>query len=134
MLKGADELRRRLYAAADVGDDIEEDWGDAVLHDAQGGIPVRTGETRDSLRIERGSDGARLVGNKAALILDRGARAHDIESRSGTLRWGQGVTVQFAKKVHKPPQRARPYLHDAAVDALDDVGTDAIVAAWNGAA
>lgn len=134
MLKGADELRHRLDAAANSADGIGADWGDAVLRNARASITVRTGDTRASLHVETGGDGARLIGNKAAIILDRGARAHDITAQGGTLRWSQGATVRFAKKVHKPPQVARPYLADAAHDAFDDVGADAIVDAWNGAA
>jgi len=130
-LQGVDDLRRRLQAVARVGDDVESEWADVAARTIADATPVRTGQTRSTVR----ADGAgRVVGSSVVNILDRGTRGYEIDSRGKTLRWQQGTTVKFAKRVHKPPMAGRHFVTDAAENAVDEVVENAVVDAWNGAA
>lgn len=138
MIQGAQQLRSRLAALSEATSPIGEAWGRETVAQARRRITRRTGATAASLRLLSATEnGARIVGSPVAVILDRGARAHDIEARSAqTLTFrGRGGRPVFAKKVHQPRQQGSRFLTDAATDGLrKSKPMDQLIAAWNEAA
>ncbi len=135
MLQGADALARRLQAVGKAGKPMGDAWAKSALAETRRRIRVRTGKTRASLRLASSAKGGLLSGSAVALILDRGARAHDITAKGGSLKFNvRGATI-FAKKVHKPRQQGQPYLRASAEKGLTESHpADVIIAAWNQAA
>lgn len=135
-LTGAPELRARLGALRGAARPLARELGSETVRNARGLVAVRTGRTRDSLRVgaTTGTE-SQILGSGVAVILDRGARAHDIEPSSrDSLRFNVNGRTIFAKRVHHPRQPGSGFMRKAAAEAGKDTMAKTVVAAWNGAA
>lgn len=93
-------------------------------------VKVRTGNLRSSIHSAIEVRGTVLVGQviadaSYALAVHEGSKAHDIEAKSAkALRWTapggskKNPNIRFAKRVHIPEQRGRPFLTDALVQVI----------------
>jgi len=137
-LQGAPQLLARLEALGNVAAPLAHALGEETVRFAQQRVPVRTGRTRASIRLGQvSSKGAQIIGSAIAVILDRGAREHDIFPRAASiLRFqGRGGGTIFAPQVHKPRQEGTHYLERSAEDAARSAHTaDVVIKAWNDAA
>jgi hypothetical protein len=148
-LQGADGLRRRLRAIKAVATNLEREWAGEATRIARASVPVKTGQTRASIRATNPSAGRiKVVGKYTVNFIDAGAKEHD-EPRSrytktGRLRRGKaagtgkvlkfqvGGQTYFRRKVHKRSQPAHPFKARSAQDALRKVDpTGEIVKRWN---
>lgn len=136
-LKGAPELLHRLEALGHIAEPLARELGSETVRLAQQRVPVRTGRTRASIRLGSVSErGAQIIGSAVAVILDRGARAHDeVPRNASVLRFERGGNTIFAPQVHKPRQAGTHYLTRAAEDAAHSSHTaDILIKHWNDAA
>lgn len=136
VLIGADQLRARLHAVGHIGVPVSKSVGAEMLSQARKRISVKTGRTRSTLHLGTVNEkGAKLLGSKVAVILDKGAREHDIEPRERSVLVFEGRTgTVFTKKVHKPRQAGTQYLRKSMQEAAHKASTEPIVTAWNSAA
>jgi hypothetical protein len=156
-LQGANELRKRMRALSTVADPASREslpsrWQRGTVRAAQGMIPVRTGETRRSIRpgtTRRGR--ATVVGKFTVNFIDAGSKAHDEPRQPGLTKTGRvsrrkrgtgkvlkfqmGGRTVFSKKVHKPRIAAHPFKKRAARAGLESVNwVTMIYGFWNRAA
>jgi hypothetical protein len=136
-LKGGRELNRRLRAIKQTFKPAGRAWAEGTVDLARPNVPVKTGKARRSLRVRNASmKRATVVGSFVALILDRGAKAHDIRARKAPrlVFQSHGRTI-FAKKVHKPRLAGKHFAARAARESLRRNPMAAeLVALWNRAA
>lgn len=132
-LTGGSALRARLRNVADVPVTFAADWAEETADRIRETKPPsdRPESSRFTTKVSRARAG--VYGAFWWIFVDRGTKAHDITPRKGkVLRFqAQGETI-FAKRVHLPRMRRRPFISKAAQGALADMSTDAIVKAWNG--
>jgi hypothetical protein len=158
-LIGADALRRRLKAIGLVAEtnrsgqsSLAYRWQQGTVRAARPMIPVRTGQTRASIRPGGTRKGkATVVGKYTVNFIDAGSKAH-IEPRQAGLtptgrisrrKRGSGKTLKFQvggqtifrKKVNKPRIAAHPFKKAAARKGLESVNwATMIYGLWNRAA
>jgi hypothetical protein len=136
-LQGAPQLLHRLEALGHVAEPLARALATETVHLAQARVPVETGRTRASIRLGSvTAKGAQIMGSAVAVILDRGARAHDIVARNATvLRFQRGGNTIFSPRVKKPRQAGTHYLARSAEDAAHSAKTaEVLIKAWNDAA
>ena len=141
-LQGADGLRRRLRAIKAVATNLEREWAGEATRIARASVPVKTGQTRASIRATNPSAGRiKVVGKYTVNFIDAGAKEHDEPrsrrrgkaARTGkVLKFQVGGQTYFRRKVHKRSQPAHPFKARSAQDALRKVDpTGEIVKRWN---
>jgi hypothetical protein len=129
-LIGADDLRKRIAAVLTAPEQIQRRWATETVPILRARIPVKTGESRDSVRS--GSKPGTIVGSASINFIDAGVREHDITARSGVLKFQKGGQTFFRKKVHKPRQAPHPIKADAARDGLEKLDpANTIIDLWN---
>lgn len=145
VVKGFPELRARLSAISRPGAVIGAAWQKETTTRARSTAPARTGRGRASIHPgvvtpER----ADVRGAFWLIFIDRGTKAHVIEPKTvsgskrggpGTAKWlrfeWKGQTI-FAKRVHRKRMKRRPFLTQAAQQALaGNTFADEIVKLWN---
>lgn len=152
VLSGSKELQARLAAISDTHQ-ILGLIGLRAVAEAKHLVPRRTGNLGRTIRLGRvDKDSAEvLAGGKLkvgyAAAVEFGTRPHIIRPRRGkVLAWGGprtlagglrkgGRPTNFARLVHHPGTKAKPYLVPGIRKALRDAGLKVqIVNAWNRAA
>lgn len=135
-LRGTPELRARMRAIKLAFKPIGKNWADDTVRIAKNRVAVRTGATRQSIRVRNASQKrAAVVAIWGARFIEGGTKAHDEKARrKSVMRFEANGTI-FAKKVHKPATRARPFLEPAAEAALTKNPMAAeLIELWNSAA
>jgi hypothetical protein len=146
-LRGADGLRKRLRAISGMFRTLAPRWQHAAVEAARPRVPVRTGETRRSLRPGKISGSrATIVGKYTVNFIDAGSKAHDeprsrltatgrVSRRKGSgkvLKFERGGQAMFRRKVHKPRIAARPFKREAAEEGLKKSGPlQEVIRLWN---
>jgi len=159
-LKGGAELHKRLRAIsaisapADRGREssLAARWQVNTTRIARQMVPVRTGETRRSIRPGTSRRGrTTVVGKFTVNFIDAGSKAHDEPRQPGltpsgrvsrrkrgtgkVLKFQMGGATIFRKKVHKPRIAAHPFKKRAAREGLVAVNWATMIAGlWNRAA
>lgn len=155
-VQGYAQLQARLHAIGGTGSaSIMNQIGLQVVREAKLLVPRKTANLGRSIRVTAHSAQSVTVAATApyAAYVELGTKAHEITPNAKrALRWatssskgfrltgrpssakGNQIGWQFATIVHHPGTRAHPYLLPAAKMVVAKVGTDEIVAAWNGAA
>ena len=152
-LEGYAQLQARLNAIGQVdgrlGSRIIRRWQVKTAAGANERVPRRTGNLGRSIQPGpiTGDSGTVVAQASYAGYVERGTRPHDIRPvRAPVLAWGGtrlltgslasgSSPTHFARSVHHPGTRPRPFLGPAAQEALDASGlSDEYVVAWNGAA
>lgn len=115
-LQGSRELRARLRAIKQTFKPVGRKWGDDTVRYAKAHVPAATGRTRASIRVRNASQRrATVVGRYTVNFIDAGTAQHtERAKRRKAMRYGSGNAVHFAKRVHHPAQRARPFKRAAA--------------------
>lgn len=120
----------------------------STIHEAQARVPRKTGLLQRRIVPGRLTDDTAVIEARTpyAAAVEYGSKAHVIvPKRAKALAWGGerrltgrlktgAKPTNFAKRVHHPGTRAKPYLIPGAEEAVRKVGSDAVVKAWNGAA
>jgi hypothetical protein len=149
-LQGEAQLRARLTALKDSPRGILRQWQIGTVAEAKLAVPRKTGHLGRSIRAGNlFSDHAVVEAtvNYAAYV-EYGTRAHIIRPRNkrilrfpanghsarltGSVR--RGGDAVFAREVHHPGTKPRPFLVPGARAALTKVGLTALVDEWNRAA
>ena len=139
MLQGKQALERRLNAIRKTGQPIARKWAKSTAASARRRVPVKTGRLQRSIRVKTSSErGAVVVGHYSAAFVDKGTVAHDEPKRRRRkiMRYGgPGGQPVFAKRVHHPATRARPFKAAAAHDGFrDNPMASTLIDLWNSAA
>jgi hypothetical protein len=149
-LQGADQLQARLNALKGSPRGILKAWQIGTVAEAKLAVPRKTGTLGRSIRAGTlFSDHAVVEAavNYAAFV-EYGTRPHIIRPRNGKfLRFPanarsarltgsvrRGGDAVFAREVHHPGTKPRPFLVPGARAALTKVGLTALVDEWNRAA
>jgi hypothetical protein len=161
-LQGYDALRRRIAAIRGpvLGKDIMRTLALATKKEAANVLTangsVKTGNLRRSLDVGAVTDNSARVVARAryGMFVELGTKAHEITPRAASaLRWaassssgfrltgrpssakGNSIGWAFAKRVHHPGTRAKPFLKPGAEAAIQGAGlAERIVSAWDKAA
>lgn len=151
-LIGANALNRRLTAVASgaVGKGLLGRLGLRVVREAKLRVARKTGNTGRSIHMaSQTPTEVRIVAGGAARYLEFGTRPHEIRPKNRkALRWGAtaadrrlsgrprvGANVRFAKVVHHPGTRAKPFMRPAVTAALQQSHlSEAVIDVWNEAA
>ncbi len=151
-LSGGKALEARFKAMGQAPKVMLGQLGIRGVREAKLLVPRRTGNLGRTIRIgartaryvEVKAGGVREVGYAAAV--EFGSKAHVIVPRKAkALAWGGARTLggrlrsgasadHFARRVRHPGTKAKPYLRPGLHKALQQLGLDDIVKAWNGAA
>src|ERR1035437_7243316 len=162
MIQGYAALQRRIAAIKGpvLGKAIMTTLANATKTEAANILTangsVKTGNLRRSIMVREVTDTSARVAAHASygIFVEQGTRAHDITPNAKTaLRWatsstkgfrltgrpssakGNSVGWAFAKRVHHPGSRAKPFLKPGAEKAITSAGlTERIVSAWKQAA
>lgn len=132
-IKGGSALRARLTNIRAVPETFAAEWASEAADRIRATKPpsTRPASSRFTTKASRTRGG--VYGAFWWIFIDRGTKAHDIVARKKkVLRFEKGGETIFAKRVHLKRMRRRPFISKAAQGALNDMGTDAIVKAWNG--
>ena len=157
--KGGPELRARLQAlgSSQTRLDMLRGWQSQATGDIRQHSPSRTGKGRASIKPGFVSDmKAYIMGAFWLIFIDRGTKAHDIKVQSMSnngrhwitsaqpagpdrgygapqaLAFKMGGQTVFAKKVRRRRMARRPFISQAAQQAIKDhVLSDELIAAWN---
>lgn len=135
-LQGAPQLRARLRAIRTVYKPVGRIWGEDVVALARTRIPVRTGNTRDSVRVKNATMRKTVVrGAYPINFINAGTKAHTIVPRKATtLAFTVNGKAKFAKRVRIPQKAARPFKRDVALRALAEVNIlQNLIKVWNDA-
>lgn len=145
ILKGGPELKARLAAMSAAGPEILARWQDTAAGQMRNTAPRRTGRGASSIHAAKLTDRrAEIRGAYWLIFVDRGTKAHVIRPKgiSGSGRGGKstsqwlvfdwhGKTV-FAKKVNRRRMRRRPFITQAAQDAIrPPTMSETVIALWN---
>lgn len=155
MIEGMRPLQARLRAIGDTKG-LARQLGLETVAEAKHRVARKTGTTGRTIRLARVTDDSATVEvGGAGVYLELGTKPHVIRPRKGkALRWpakGTGVTLggrarlgavrrlgsaayAFAKVVHHPGTKAKPFLLPAAKAAIAKVGIGSVVERWNKAA
>lgn len=111
--------------------------------------PVKTGNLRRQIHVGQisGDTATVVAGATYSVVIERGSRSHIIVPRnrkvlawggprrlSGSLRSG-GQATHFARRVHHPGTRARPFLLPGMQRAVEKAGlASSIIRPWDEAA
>lgn len=155
-VQGYAQLQARLHAVGGTGSaSLMGRIGLQVVREAKLLVPRKTATLGRSIRVISQSPQSVTVAATApyAAFVELGTKPHEITPNAKrALRWatssskgfrltgrpssakGNQIGWQFATIVHHPGTRAHPYLLPAAKMVVAKMGTDEIVAAWNGAA
>jgi len=150
-LKGSKQLKARLDAIGDTRKLLGR-IALAGVAESKRIVPRRTGNLGRTIRLGAVTPksaevlaGGRLNVGYAAAV-EFGTRPRTIvPRRARVLAWGGERTLggrlrsgarptHFARKVHHPGSRAKPYLRPGIAKAVAKVGPGMIIASWNGAA
>lgn len=144
-LKGADDLKRALKAAAQAWRPMGKRWADEAIKVGQPMVPVRSsamraGDGHEPGRLrasfERNTPRGRTAVVRAhytAFFIDAGVKPHSMRSRKSrpTSSAGRTIFSSFARKDH-PGYKARPFRQHMADEGLRRAPLgDAIIDAWN---
>ena len=153
-LEGAHALQARIKAVGNVdgrvGSRLLRGWQMQTVYLAKKLVPVKTRNLSRTIHPGRldGHEGATVVASAAyARYVEEGTRPHIIKPvRARVLAWGGARRLTgslrtgarptaFARIVHHPGSRPKPFLRPAAVQAMQELKmTDTFVVAWNEAA
>jgi hypothetical protein len=104
-----------------IGRRAVNETSEEIAAEARRRVPVRTGHTRSTIRtIPARAAGpfdirGAVTAGGATQFLEKGTRPHIIRARrAAALRFEMGGRVVFARSVHHPGTRARPFLTEAA--------------------
>jgi hypothetical protein len=132
-LIGGSDLRARLTSLADVPPEFASDWAkDAAKRMEQTAPNAQRPESRRfTTKVSRTRAG--VYGAFWWIFVDRGTKAHDIFARRGeALRFEWKDQTIFARKVHLPRKARRPFITNAAKEALaGSAWIDTVVKSWN---
>ncbi len=136
--RGMPELVRRLEAVADTGP-IMRELAVIAVGEQKRLAPVRTGNLRRTIHIGKvtRTSAETVASANYAVHVEFGTKAHEIRPRNRqALRWkARGGGVRFAKVVHHPGTRPKPYMIPGAQKAIASVALrDKVIAKWNRAA
>jgi hypothetical protein len=123
-LKGGSALRARLTNIAAVPETFASEWADLAADDMRKTKPHSTRPASSRFTTKATRTRAGVYGAFWWIFVD------DIEGRKARALSNQQTI--FGTKVHLKRMRRRPFISKAAQGALSELGTDAIVQAWNG--
>lgn len=153
-LEGAQALQARIKAVSNVdgrmGSRMLRGWQLQTVYLAKRAVPVKTRNLSRTIHpgVIDGNKGATVVASaEYARYVEEGTAPHIIRPiRARVLAWGGARRLtgslrtgasptSFARIVHHPGTRPKPFLRPAAVQALKELGmTPWYVQAWNEAA
>lgn len=136
-LIGGPQLKARLEAMKAVPAGFAEQWADDAKSRIKQTHPPAKREA--SRRFSTKVDGLRaaVYGAFWWVFVDRGTKAHDIKGEGAdnppnVLKFKAGGLTIFAKKVRHPRTQRRPFITNAAKDALSASRfSDLVVQSWN---
>jgi hypothetical protein len=138
-LSGARELRARFKALRQVFKPLGRDWADRTVSQARGRVRVKSGKTRDSIRLKHATQRkAAVTASYGARFLDKGTQPHQLRAkRFAAMSFAHSRTglPVFTRRVKHPGGRAYPFLRVSAREQLhsdDNIGH--VIRAWNRAA
>ena len=148
MIKGLPQLLARLQAIK-PNPNLMRTLAMSAVAEQKRLVPRKTGNLGRSIGVRRvtATSAETVATANYAAAVELGTRPHTIVPRrrkalrfapggSGTLsgRPRAGGAVVFAKRVRHPGTRAQPYMLPGALKAVEKLGADVIVKAWDGAA
>lgn len=137
-LQGAREFRKRLKAIRQVFKPVGKSWAEDTKRLAQSRVKVRTGKTKQSIRVRNASQRKAAVEVRyGGRFLEAGAKPHEMQARKVKAMpiGSRDGMPQFAKRVKHPGSPKQPFLHRSARDALDDNPmAQELIKLWNDAA
>jgi len=137
-VQGASALRSRFRQAKLAFKDYgRNEWGPETVKLAKARVVVRTGATRNSIRIKSATQRRAVVqATRGARFLESGTQAHDEKARKKlAMKFAANSGTVFAKKVHKRSTPAKPFLRRSAEDAFRKHNFhDVLVTHWNAGA
>jgi hypothetical protein len=132
-LIGGSDLRARLVSLESVGQDYASAWAEDAASRMRRTAPnaQRPESKRFTTKATRFRAG--VYGAFWWIFVDRGTKAHDIVARKAKtlmFEW-KGETI-FAKKVHLRRKARRPFITNAAKEALAGAAwVDTVIKTWN---
>ena len=148
MIKGMRELRARLEAIK-PSPGMMRALAVAAVAEQKRLVPRKTGYLGRSIGIGRvtATSAETVAHADYAAAVELGTKPHEIRPRrrkalrfapggSGRLSGAprSGGAVVFAKRVRHPGTRAQPFMVPGAQKAIEQLGAEAIVRRWDGAA
>lgn len=136
--KGLPELQRRLTAIGQTNT-VMRDLALTAIGNQKRKAVVKTGNMRRQIHLGRvtKTSAETIAGANYSGAVEFGTKPHEIRPRARkALRWkAKGGAVVFARVVHHPGTKARPFMIPGAEDALRSVALrDKIIIKWNRAA
>ena len=133
-LKGAKGLHSRFRAVERSTGTMMRDLALHAVREQKNLAPVRTGNLRRTIHL--GSVSSRsattVAGANYAAHVEFGTRPHVITPvRRKVLRFSAGGRVVFTRRVRHPGTKPRPFMLPGANRALEILGVNVIVDAWN---
>ena len=136
-LQGASQFKARLKALRTAFKPYARAVGDTAVPLMRSRIPVRTGKTRNSVRVRNSTERKMtIVANFPAIFIDKGTKAHDEKPRRfKAIKFEGGNGPVFTKKVHHPRTAAKPFAARSMTEAVrKHPMADELIKAWNAAA
>ncbi len=136
-LKGGSDLRARLASIPAGGPEMVEEWAAVAADRMRATAPnAKRAESRKFSVKARGLRSA-VYGAYWWIFVDRGTKAHtifgsDAKNPPDTLKFNWRGRTIFSKKVRHPRTGRRPFISQAAQDALASSRfADVIIRQWN---
>lgn len=130
---GGSALRARLENVAAIPPTFASDWAEETKDRIERTKPHSSRPASSRFTTKVGKLRAGVYGAFWWIFVDRGTKAHDIFPRKKkALKFEVGSQTIFAKKVHRKRMARRPFISRAAQGALESLGADHIIQAWNG--
>lgn len=136
-LQGKRELTARLKALRGAFKPYARAVGDAAVPLMRSRVPVRTGKTRNSIRVRNSTERRMtIVAAFPAIFIEKGTKEHNEKPRRfRAIKFEGGSGPVFTKKVHHPRTAAKPFAARSMQEAIrkHPLG-DELIKAWNSAA
>lgn len=143
---GVRELRHRLDAVEQTPKTLGREWALRTVAFAKQDVRRATGNTARTIRVASVSaSGATVTAGGAAIFLEQGTRPHIIRPRRARVlrfpaqgsartlagRARAGASVVFARLVRHPGTKPYPFMLPSGRKALEDIGVQRFIDAWN---
>lgn len=116
---------------------VGKNWAEDTKNLASSRVKVRTGKTKQSIRVKNASmRRAAVEAREGARFLEGGTQAHTMTVRRfEAMRFNAGGLPRFAKKVRHPGAPKQPFLRNSGADVLHRMPmAQELIKLWNKAA